>query len=66
MSWGNVIPLLLFSAVIVGVLFIIVPRARRNRRKVWEEAGLMPHQIDPHEAPSEPTEGTDHTGKDPR
>ncbi|MCG8654619.1 hypothetical protein [Yimella sp. NH-Cas1] len=67
MSWGNVIPLLLFTAVIVAVLFVAVPRARRNRHKVWEDAGLMPHQID-HEAPSGRTEDAeaDDPGRDRR
>lgn len=48
MKWANLIPLLIFTALIVGVIFVVRPRARRSRHAAWEEAGLLPHQIDPH------------------
>lgn len=51
MTWGNILPLVLFTAVLVAVLVFAVPRARRNRHKAWEEAGLLPEQIDPHRVP---------------
>ena len=47
MKWVNLIPLLIFTALIVGVIFVVRPRARRSRHAAWEKAGLLPHQVDP-------------------
>ena len=54
MTWSNVIPLLLFTAILILVLFVVRPMAKRKRHEAWERAGLLPHQVDPHTAHEDP------------
>lgn len=47
MKWVNLIPLLIFTALLVGIVFFVRPAAKRRRHEAWEKAGLLPEQVDP-------------------
>lgn len=51
MIWKNLIPLLIALAIGWLILRYVKPLLRERRHRAWEEAGLMPHQIDPHAPP---------------
>ena len=64
MKWVNLIPLLIFTALVVGVIFVVRPRARRSRHAAWEKAGLLPHQVDPDSVRNDDTSDDDPTNDD--
>ncbi|NHN56521.1 hypothetical protein G9U51_12100 [Calidifontibacter sp. DB0510] len=47
MHWANLIPLLIFTAAVVGFFLLVRPRLREARRRRWADAGLLPEQLDP-------------------
>lgn len=44
----NLIILIVVVAAIVIVLRWLRPKLREQRHRRWEEAGLLPHQVDPY------------------
>lgn len=63
MKWENLLPLIVGLAVIYLAIRFLRPALRKHRHKVWEEAGLMPHQIDPHNPANRP-DADDEEGQD--
>ena len=54
----RILLLVAMAAAIVLMLKVARPRLREQRHRSWEQAGLLPHQIDPH-APPPPDARTD-------
>lgn len=46
MQWGNLIFLVVFGGLLLGTIVFLKPRLRERRHRIWEEAGLLPHQVD--------------------
>ncbi|GAB3499673.1 hypothetical protein [Flexivirga sp.] len=40
--------LIVIVVAVVFVLRTVKPKLREQRHRRWEEAGLLPHQVDPH------------------
>jgi hypothetical protein len=58
----NVIKTFAVLVVAVAVIFFIRwirPRLREQRHRRWEEAGLLPHQVDPYAPREEPKDPKD-------
>lgn len=61
---------LIIVIVVAGVVFFVLrrlrPKLREQRHRRWEEAGLLPHQVDPHAPRPDETRHATRPNTDPQ